>query len=52
MGHIVHYHHPEAEDFSLKYSSASPADLLSRQKELDGATKLLGYSFALIAVSD
>ena len=45
MGRIVHYHHPEAENFSLKYSSASPADLLSRQKELDGMTKFIGYPF-------
>ena len=45
MGRVVHYHHPEAENFSLKYSSASPADLVSRRKELDGATKLIGYPF-------
>ncbi|EMA43469.1 hypothetical protein C448_09777 [Halococcus morrhuae DSM 1307] len=45
MGRVVHYHHPEAENFSLKYSSASSADLVSRRKELDGATKLIGYPF-------
>ena len=45
MDRVVHYHHPEAENFSLKYSSASPADLLSRRDELDGATKLIGYPF-------
>lgn len=45
MARIVHYHHPQAENYSLKYSSASPADLLSRQTGLDGATKLIGYPF-------
>jgi hypothetical protein len=45
MGRVVHYHHPEAENFSLKYSSASPADLVSRREELDGATKRIGYPF-------
>lgn len=45
MARVVHYHHPQAENFSLKYSSASPADLLPRQTELDGATKLIGYPF-------
>jgi len=45
MAQIVHYHHPQAENFSLRYSSASLADLLVQQKELDGATKLIGYPF-------
>ena len=45
MARVVHYHHPQAENFSLKYSSASPAELLPRQKELDGATRLIGYLF-------
>ena len=45
MDRVVYYHHPEAENFSLKYSSASTADLVSQQKELDGATKLIGYPF-------
>jgi hypothetical protein len=45
MDRVVHYHHPKAENFSLKYSSASPEDLLSRRDELDGATKLIGYPF-------
>jgi hypothetical protein len=45
MDRVVHYHHPAAENFSLKYSSASPADLLSRRGELDVATKLIGYPF-------
>jgi hypothetical protein len=45
MDRVVHYHHPEAENFSLKYSSASPAELVSRRKELDGTTKLIGYPF-------
>ncbi|MFC4451919.1 hypothetical protein [Halorussus aquaticus] len=45
MAQVVHYHHPQAENFSLRYSSASLADLLVQQKELDGATKLIGYPF-------
>lgn len=45
MARVVHYHHPQAENFSLKFSSTSPADLLSRREELDGATKLVGYPF-------
>jgi hypothetical protein len=45
MDRVVHYHHPEAENFSLKYSSSSPADLFSRREELDGATRLVGYPF-------
>src|SRR6056297_443492 len=45
MAQVVHYHHPQAENFSLRYSSASVADLLVQQKELDGATKLISYPF-------
>ncbi|WP_440008527.1 hypothetical protein [Halomicrococcus sp. SG-WS-1] len=45
MARVVHYHHPQAEQFSLKYSSVSPADLLSRQEEVEGATKFIGYPF-------
>jgi hypothetical protein len=45
MGRIVHYHHPQAENFSLKYSSASPSELLTQRADLDGATKLIGYPF-------
>lgn len=45
MARVVYYHHPQAENFSLKYSSASTVDLLSRQKDLGGATKLIGYPF-------
>lgn len=45
MRRVVHYHHPQAENFPLKYSSASLSALLSRQADLDGATKLIGYPF-------
>lgn len=45
MGRIVQYHHPQAENFSLKYSSFSPSELFTRQEDLDGATKLIGYPF-------
>lgn len=45
MARIVYYHHPQAENFSLKYSSASQSDLLSRQTNSDGETKRIGYPF-------
>jgi len=45
MHRIVHYHHPEAENFSLTYSSDSVAELLTRRGDLDGETKLIGYPF-------
>ncbi len=45
MDRVVYYHHPQAENFSLKYSSASLSELLSRQEDLDGETKLMEYSF-------
>lgn len=46
MARLVYYHHPQAENFSLSYSSDSPADLLTRQNESDRPTKLMGYPFA------
>ena len=45
MARVVHYHHPLAENFSLKFSSATPTDLLGRQQAVDGPTKLIGYPF-------
>jgi len=45
MARVVYYHHPQAENFSLKYSSASQSAILSRRKDSDGATKLIGYPF-------
>jgi hypothetical protein len=45
MHRVVHYHHPQAENFSLKYSSDSLSELLTRRAELDGETKLIGYPF-------
>ena len=45
MARLVYYHHPQAENFSLSYSSDSPADLLARRDESDHPTKLMGYPF-------
>ncbi|MFC6823748.1 hypothetical protein [Halopelagius fulvigenes] len=45
MTRLVYYHHPQAENFSLKYSSASQSEILSRRKDSDNATKLIGYPF-------
>lgn len=46
MDRVVHYHHPLAENFSLKYSSASPTEVLTRGKTRDNPTKYIGYPFA------
>lgn len=45
MVRIVHYHHPQAQNFSLKHSSASQSEIRSRRTDSDGATKLIGYPF-------
>lgn len=45
MDHVVHYHHPEAENFPLKYSAATQGELRTRHQEMDGATKLICYPF-------
>lgn len=45
MDRVVHYHHPQAENFSLKYSSASQEEVLVQRKNTDGATKLIGCPF-------
>ncbi|WP_434529937.1 hypothetical protein ACODNH_00455 (plasmid) [Haloarcula sp. NS06] len=45
MARLVFYHHPQAEIFSLKYSSASVAEILSQREQSDESTKLIGYPF-------
>jgi len=45
MDRLVFYHHPQAENFSLRYSSASLADIRSRREQSDESTKLIGYPF-------
>jgi hypothetical protein len=45
MRRVVHYHHPQAENFSLRYSSDSVSELLTRRADLDGETKFIGYPF-------
>jgi len=45
MYHLVYYHHPCAENLSLKYSSTDPSDVVQRRYEDGGKTKLLGYPF-------
>lgn len=45
MARVVHYHHPLAENFSLKFSSITPAELFPRQLAMDGPTKIVGYPF-------
>jgi hypothetical protein len=45
MDRLVFYHHPQAENFLLKFSSASLADIRSQQEQSDESTKLIGYPF-------
>ena len=45
MSRIVYYHHPSAENFSLRHSSESPQELRQRNQSADAPTKLLGYPF-------
>lgn len=45
MNPVVYYHHPTAENFSLKYSAATLGELRTQQQEIDGATKLICYPF-------
>lgn len=45
MDQLVYYHHPEAENFSLSFSSGSRSEVLQRQKETNSETKLMDYSF-------
>ncbi|ACV11907.1 conserved hypothetical protein [Halorhabdus utahensis DSM 12940] len=45
MDRLVYYHHPQAENFSLTFSSASPAEIRSRREQSDESTKLIGYPF-------
>lgn len=45
MDRVVHYHHPQAENFSLKHSSASPAEVRTRGEGTDNPTKYIGYPF-------
>ena len=45
MARLVFYHHPQAENFSLKFSSAALADIRSQREQSDEPTKLIGYPF-------
>ncbi|WP_122091439.1 hypothetical protein [Halalkalicoccus subterraneus] len=45
MARVVYYHHPQAKNFSLKYSSASQSEIRSRHKDSDDTTKLIRYPF-------
>lgn len=47
MARIVHDHHPEAENYSPKYSSATREEVSERATTLDDPTKLLDYPFDL-----
>lgn len=45
MARVVFYHHPVAENYSLKYSSARPSEVFTRREESEGDTKLIAYPF-------
>jgi len=45
MERVVYYHHPQAENFSLDFSSISREEVAARQHKLDSPTKLMEYEF-------
>ncbi|RXK47015.1 hypothetical protein [Halorientalis pallida] len=45
MARLVFYHHPQADQFSLTYSSASMAEIRSQRAQSDESTKCIGYPF-------
>jgi hypothetical protein len=45
MARVVYYHHPDAENLSLQYSATSREEVLARENDLDGATRVMEYSF-------
>lgn len=45
MDRLVYYHHPCAENFSLRFSCDSPADLQNHQEETEGDTRAICYPF-------
>ena len=45
MARLVFYHHPQAENFSLKFSSTSIAEIRGQREQSDEPTKLIGYPF-------
>lgn len=45
MARLVFYHHLQAENSSLRFSSASAAKIRSQREQSDESTKLIGYPF-------
>ncbi|WP_256391481.1 hypothetical protein [Natronoarchaeum rubrum] len=45
MARLVFYHHPQDENRSLKFSSASIAEIRSQREQSNKSTKLIGYPF-------
>lgn len=45
MNRLVFYHHPDAENLSLKFSSDSPTAVRSEMEQRENPTKLVGYPF-------
>jgi len=45
MDRLVYYHHPQAENLSLTYSSDDRSEVLTQRDELDGDTEVIRYPF-------
>jgi hypothetical protein len=45
MARLVHYHHPQVENYSLTFSSPSASDLAERRATTDNPAKAIGYPF-------
>lgn len=45
MSRLVFYHHPQAENHSLSFSSSSLAEVQSRREQSDESTKIIHYPF-------
>lgn len=45
MDRLIFYHHPDAENLSLKFSSDSPTEVRSKLEQRENPTKLIGYPF-------
>jgi prophage maintenance system killer protein len=45
MDRLVYYHHPQAENLSLTYSSDDRSEVLTRRDEMEGDTKVIRYPF-------
>jgi len=45
MARLVFYHHPQAENHSLKFSSVSIPEIRAQREQSDESTKIIGFPF-------